>query len=83
MESPPLKNQPVEPNSGMVSRTWSVWMTQLWVVASALDDSGATASRPTTGLYVGRRFFDTTLGIPVWLKSVRPTVWVNSAGATV
>lgn len=82
MESPPLKNQPVDP-SGMVSRTWSVWMTQLWVVASSLDDSGATVSRPTKGLYVGRTFFDTTIGKPIWLESVRPTVWVDATGTPV
>ena len=83
MESPPLKNQPVDLQSGMTSRSWSVWMTQLWVVVSSLDDSGATASRPTKGLYVGRTFFDTTLGKPVWLESVRPTVWVDGAGTPV
>lgn len=82
MESPPLKNQPVD-QGGMVSRTWSVWMTQLWVLASSLDDSGATASRPTKGLYVGRTFFDTTLGRPIWLESVRPTVWVDATGTPV
>ena len=83
MESPPLKTKPVDPTSGMVSRTWSVWMTQLWVVASSLDDSGATGSRPTKGLYVGRTYFDTTLGYQICLKSVRPTVWVNGAGTAV
>ncbi len=41
--------------------------------------SGTTAQRPTL-VAVGARYFDTTLGIPIWWKGA---VWVNASGATV
>ena len=42
--------------------------------------SGVTASRPTKLLFVGRRYFDTTLGKPVWYDG---TNWVDATGASV
>lgn len=39
---------------------------------------GTTAARPTD-CAVGSVYFDTTLGKPVFLKTV-PSVWVDSAG---
>ena len=54
---------------------------------NALHDgrTGPTASRPTTGLVVGGTwYFDTTLGKPVFLKQITPSiVWVDATGATV
>lgn len=45
--------------------------------------SGVTVSRPTTGLYVGLFYFDTTLGKPIWVKTVAGPVWVDATGTTV
>ena len=42
--------------------------------------SGTTSKRPT-GISIGYSYFDTTIGKPVWLKSIG--VWVDSTGATV
>ena len=42
-------------------------------------DVGATGSRPTA-MQVGQRYFDTTLGIPIWWNG---TNWINASGATV
>jgi hypothetical protein len=39
--------------------------------------SGTTANRPTTGLYVGRRYFDTTLGQVIWWNG---SAWVGPTG---
>jgi hypothetical protein len=39
--------------------------------------SGPTANRPTTGLYVGRRYFDTTIGKSIWWNGTR---WVDGEG---
>jgi hypothetical protein len=56
------------------------WQT---VVASEAQ-SGSTANRPTKSLWIGRRFFDTTLGYPVYVKQVKPSVvWVNGSGTPV
>ena len=46
--------------------------------------SGPTASRPTStlpGRYVGMEYFDTTLGVPVFLKTASTDVWVDSSGS--
>jgi len=41
--------------------------------------TGSTVSRPS-GPVTGQRFFDTTLGLPIWWNG---TAWINAAGTTV
>jgi len=53
--------------------TWTSWL-------ELTSHSGITTNRPTTVL-VGRQYFDTTLGKPIWLKSAG--IWVDATGATV
>ncbi len=47
--------------------------------------SGSTADRPLNSsrnpLYVGQQYFDTTLGKPVFVLQLNPTVWVDATGA--
>jgi hypothetical protein len=62
---------------------WAAWFAQVLTVAQDTSNSGTTAQRPTTLLYVGKPYFDTTLGYAINLKSTNPTVWVNGAGASV
>lgn len=79
MEKPPsLDNKYVTPS-------WQQWFAKLWIVAGSVDNSGTTAQRPTQDLFVGRPYFDTTLGKPIWLKTVTAGsgVWVDAAGVTV
>lgn len=56
-------------------------LKQGWTIVSAT--TGATASRPTTGLFAGYVHLDTTLGKPVFVKSLNPTVWVDATGSVV
>lgn len=42
--------------------------------------SGSTANRPSTFLYVGFPYWDTTLGKPIWWNG---TVWKDATGSTV
>lgn len=69
--------------SGRVSTPWAQWFQRVTAGVGSLYQSGTTANRPTTLLWVGRRYFDTTLGYPVWVRSVRPVVWVNASGVAV
>lgn len=64
-------------------RWWMTWFNQVYTLVFSIQQSGNTASRPTTNLWIGRRYFDTTLGKPVWIKSVGPPVWVDATGAVV
>lgn len=73
-----LEKPPIQPD-----KAFTVWLNQLWHVARTLNLSGTTANRPTTGLYLGMTYFDTTLGKPIWLQSVGPSVWCDATGAAV
>lgn len=68
---------------GRPTATWAQWTTRINQIANSLQTSGATAERPSTGLWIGRMFFDSTLGKPVWVKSVKPAVWVDASGVVV
>lgn len=78
-EKPPLTQPLSEP--GAIPRAWAVWFTNLWVRTNMT--SGPTSERPTKDLYVGKEYIDQTLGKPIWLASVRPTVWKDYSGTTV
>lgn len=73
-------NFPVVDGSQAATISWLKWFTWLHNGVSSIYQSGVTANRPTSLLWIGRRFFDTTLGKPVYVKSVRPTVWVDGSG---
>ena len=62
------------------SVSWQAWDI---IPNSSLASRGTTASRPTTYLFNGRIYFDTTLaagGKPIWYTSGQ---WVDATGATV
>jgi hypothetical protein len=73
------KDPPIAKN-GMFSWAWIQWFQSVFLVASTAQESGPTTQRPTKNLWIGRRFFDTTVGKPVYLKSTAPNVWVDGAG---
>lgn len=66
-----------------VDEIWLSWWNsiQFWLFPNG--QFGTTANRPTTNLYIGRMYYDTTLHYPVWVNSLNPTVWHNGAGAAV
>ena len=63
-----------------ISVPWSSWVQRVHNIALSAQQSGVTADRPTSLLWIGRRFFDTTIGKPVYLLSINPSVWVDGAG---
>ena len=73
----------ISEKSGLVTMAWIAWLKQITLYVGAINDSGTTAQRPTKGLWIGRPYFDTSLGYIIHLKSASPIVWVNGAGATV
>lgn len=79
-----LDFDPMQPRGQKRSRArnpvWSAWLHQAFLCCFATQDSGPTGSRPTTELWIGRRYFDTTLGKPVYLRSTGPNVWVDGVG---
>jgi hypothetical protein len=65
------------------SQGWTSFFEAVFNLLTAMTQSGTTAQRPTTFLWIGRSYFDTTLGYRIEVKSVNPTVWVNGAGTSV
>lgn len=72
-----------QPINGVLTPNWVQWLTKLALFAGSVSDSGTTANRPTSGLFVGRPYFDTTLNKPIWLKTVSPADWIDATGASV
>lgn len=71
--------------NGNLTTGWNSWFNWVHQLVSAMRQSGTTAQRPTTGLWIGRQYYDTTLGYPVWVHSITAgvVVWHNGAGAAV
>lgn len=76
-------NQPpnvkVDTDSGVASG-WVTFFSDAFAILSGLTQSGTTANRPTARLWVGRMYFDTTLGKPIWYSG---SAWVDATGAAV
>lgn len=76
-------NVAVTDKDGNTPVPWGQWFAWVHRFATAGQQSGTTANRPTKGLWIGRTYFDDDLGIPIWVQSVNPAVWVDSAGGAV
>jgi hypothetical protein len=63
-------------NGEIYSRIGGAW------IKVQLAVSGATASRPTSGVQLGQMYFDTTLTKPIWYSG-GTTVWYDATGASV
>jgi len=62
---------------------WAAFFHSLQQTVFNVSRSGPTASRPTSdleGRFVGMPFFDTTLGLPIFLKIASTNVWVKADG---
>ena len=58
---------------------WYNWAVAITNAINALRSSGTTTNRPTKNLFVGRTYFDTTLGKPIWYDGAG---WVDATGAS-
>lgn len=82
INNPPIGG-PLTSREGFSSGAFSNWLNQIFLILFDVQNSGPTASRPTRNMYVGKQYFDVTLGIPIWVQSLGPTVWVDATGAPV
>lgn len=80
---PPNVAVDVQDDRGRISGaapSWRNFFSAVYMICNALTLSGVTAQRPTRFLWVGRTYFDVTLGLPIWVQSLNPTTWVDAAG---
>jgi hypothetical protein len=79
--SSPLGGLPLPPLS-LSAAAWAGWFSTVQQILQATSSSGPTTARPTTNVYVGQFWYDTSLGLPVWVDTIGPPiVWHNAAGA--
>jgi hypothetical protein len=98
MANTPLQNAPrnkivtQDKKTGVIGSdipvVWRTWFDFLVSYINTINPvvigSGITANRPTTNLYVGYPWFDTTVGCQINVKSLGPpVVWVNGIGTVV
>lgn len=76
-------NDPVVGDDKKAFRTWMQWFSTVHNIVQSIQQSGPTAERPTSMLWIGRQFYDTTLSKPVYVRAVKPTVWRDAAGTIV
>lgn len=66
---------------GNITLPWAQWVQRTQNNVRTLQQSGPTADRPDSLLWIGRFYFDTTIGKPIWVKQVTPAVvWVDGVG---
>lgn len=75
---------PVIDGASKLLPPWAAWFQRAHEIIRSLQESGPTANRPVRILWLGRRFYDTDLGQPVWVQQVKPTVvWADAMGTPV
>jgi hypothetical protein len=79
IQAPPNQQQ-LQDEMGKVSPMWQRFFSSAFSILTALQSSGTTAQRPTKGLWIGRPYFDTTLGYSI---NYNGTVWVDGAGTPI
>lgn len=72
-------NERIVNTDGSLASRWLQWVQRVDQTIEAARHSGTTANRPTRLLWVGRTYFDTTLGKPVWYDG---SGWVDATGTT-
>lgn len=71
--------------SGMVKPSWTRFFNQARLLLISTQESGTTAQRPTANLWVGRAYFDESLGAlgkEIWIAKDGAT-WVDGTGTAV
>jgi hypothetical protein len=67
----------LQPKSSRPNNSWQNFLQAVHDQLQFLTTSGTTANRPTKGLFVGRHYFDTTLGFEIHFNG---TQWVKYDG---
>jgi len=79
MDKPPVPAN-IALVSGQVNYPWVSWFEK---IHAKFNRNGTTSKRPLVSVEVGDQYFDSTLGYPIWVKSINPIVWVRYDGTVV
>lgn len=81
ISNPPVKT-PFDTEIGPEA-AWLEFMSDVYKAIQGLQSSGTTANRPIKNLFVGRFYFDTSLGArgkPIWIAKDGSS-WIDATGA--
>jgi hypothetical protein len=82
MNPPPLRSTLVK-TTLQATESFAEWLMSAYRSADSVTQSGTTANRPTVSLWIGRRYYDTTLGLPIWVHQISPAIVWHKADGTV
>lgn len=68
---------PAVDQGGIVTPGWRPFFSAVFALLAAMTQSGTTAQRPTSLLWVGRMYYDTTLALPIFYKGPG---WIKADG---
>lgn len=68
---------PVVQQDGTATPGWRPFFSSVFALLAAMTQSGTTAQRPTTLLWVGRMYYDSTLALPIFYKGPG---WIKADG---
>lgn len=78
LPKPPFQTS-IQNNNSNIATPWQQWLDQSQTTINILTGAGVTAGRPTTNLFPGAPYFDTTQGqLYVWTGSTWISVGVTS-----
>jgi hypothetical protein len=74
----PSQQEPLVEEGRTAKLTMRTWMSRISAIITGLVGSGASTGRPTSDLWIGRPFFNTTTGQTEWWNGI---TWVTYTGA--
>lgn len=60
---------------------WTRWLYALVAAFNTQSATGSTATRPIPAPFIGFQYFDSTLGRPVWAKTLTQYVFADGTNA--
>ena len=79
----PSNTPVVDTTDGSATAPWQQWFSRINTIIVTGQQAGPTSARPTSQVWIGRQFWDTTLNKPVFVSAVKPVVWRDAAGTVV
>ena len=77
MISPAPNQSPLSDQNNNVLSPWKAFFTDIFNVCVSVQSSGITANRPVKNMWIGKQYFDTTIGKPIYWNG---TIWVKADG---
>jgi hypothetical protein len=75
----------ISDTQSLTHTAWLEFFSEAYAGIAITQQSGTTANRPTRGLFIGRPYFDVSLGAngkPIWVNKLG-TGWVDATGVVV